>query len=150
MERIDRVDLGNSHFAGLLGILQHAKCCHCGDPITGESVYFYQWIHRGEAPHLSRLLIFDKPECLIEKLREDSLRAVNDIGEIPFENKTIHVITIGIAAADIQFLLLNDINEVMSVGYFTNEGEVTWKFGKPHDHAIPEIVKYLRERFCET
>jgi len=56
---------------------------------------------------------------------------VEDIKEIEVQGTTIRVIIIPIAASGVQFVLTNQINEVMSVGFADFEGKITWKFGEP-------------------
>lgn len=55
------------------------------------------------------------------------------------------VTTIGIAAADIQFILQNEIREIKSVGYIDAEDDsFLWKFGKPAESVLEEVEDKLR------
>jgi len=52
------------------------------------------------------------------------------------------------AASGVQLVLATgDTSEIMSVGYLSFEGKVTWKFGKPSDEVVAAIEEELRKLF---
>ena len=71
---------------------------------------------------------------------------VEDIKEIEVQEIKIRVAIIPIAASGVQFVLLNEINEVRSVGFMDFNGSVDWKFGEP-DKYKEDIEEELRKLF---
>ena len=67
--------------------------------------------------------------------------------DIEIAGYKIGVVNIPFAGSGVQFLLTNDINEIMSVGIGDFEGQIIWKFGKPKEEVLPKLEEELRKMF---
>lgn len=56
---------------------------------------------------------------------------VEDVEKIEVQGITIGVVVIPIAASGVQFVLTDQINEIMSVGFVDFEGNFNWPYGEP-------------------
>jgi len=70
-----------------------------------------------------------------------------EIHKIEVRGLKVSVINIPIAASVVQFVLTNNIGEIMSVGFLDFGGEVTWKFGRPSKEFLTAIEEELRKLF---
>jgi len=66
-----------------------------------------------------------------------------DVRNIWVRGERIGVIVVPVMASEVQFLLVDEINEVRSVGAADFEGRFEWRFGRPTNH-LGEIEEELR------
>ena len=63
--------------------------------------------------------------------------------EFEFRGYKYSVGVVPIAATDTQFVIFDNVNEIISVGYWLGGDKIVWKYGKPADEFKDEIESII-------